>query len=182
MSRSRNGDYGGCSGYEASFEAYHDQSRPSFQASRGNASSFSVYEDNDESSFAPYHDSWVQKPKQPPQVQAREVDSMPRYRMPLGVPLNAHEEDVHPGENTMAEHTFTQFDIRHPSQFEPVSTPRGRERPGGKFKPHHYYPPLSLRKRLSYDICEIYFFVELNSLDLACVLGRFWSVYNIATF
>ncbi len=153
MSRSQaGGDLGGRSGCEPSFEAYQDKSRASFQASLGNASSFSAYED--ESSIAPFHDSWANNSKQAPRGSFRgnssnvapglavhkqesfraqpKDDSLPTYRMPLGAPLNIKEPGVNPGDPTMAECSFTQFDIRHPSQFEPVSTPRGVDRPGGE--------------------------------------------------
>ena len=125
---------------ESSFIPYHDSStsliKPydhkilqPLKSSIGGGlsqSSFSVYEDsNNESSFMPYHDSMHASSsfRKPPVLQDVAV---PVYSAPLGVPL------VH-SEHSISEQTFTQFDIGHPNEFEPVSTPKFVHRKGTLF-------------------------------------------------
>lgn len=88
-------------------------------------SSFSVYADNtrDESSFLPYHDSM-------------HASTMSTAGQPTGAvvaPPPHHTYVVPPSEDvletTVPQLGFTQFDIKHPSSYEPVSTP-AHHKPG----------------------------------------------------
>ena len=131
-----------------SFSCSYDRSQ-SFQPSQSNLSSFSVYEDSQESSFAPFHDSWASRSKnasgaacasfrrtEEPQLQSQSLvpgDREPGlcYRAPLGAPVVPRTEENHLA-NATIEQSFTQFDIRHPGLYEPASTPMvervGRDR------------------------------------------------------
>ena len=94
-----------------------------------NMSSFSVFEDEscaDQSSLAPFHDSWSTAPhvrgglkvsEQQQQLMGKE------YHAPLEAPVMTREKRHTESQNF--EQSFTQFDIRHPNTFEPVSTPMG---------------------------------------------------------
>ena len=97
----------------------------SYATSQSSISSFSVFEDEscaEQSSFAPFHDSWSTAPSAAKNVSGR--DQVGReYLAPLEAPVMKNEKRV--GLNQTMEQTFTQFDIKHPSNFEPVSTPMG---------------------------------------------------------
>ena len=76
----------------------------------------------DQSSLAPFHDSWssahhARNVSGRLQVMGRE------YHAPLEAPVMAHKRGER--ESRAMEQSFTQFDIRHPRNFEPVSTPMG---------------------------------------------------------
>ena len=99
--------------------------KPSFYGSSFNPSasqsSFSIYEDTHGSSFIPFSDSMhtsttSTKPSCFPE------DSAPpqSYSVPLGAPLHSDQ----PFGSSITEQTFTQFDIAHPKNFEPISTPK----------------------------------------------------------
>jgi hypothetical protein len=95
--------------------------------------SFSVFEDEscaDQSSLAPFHDSWSNAPPPGPgatasgQKKQQGVGVATKvYHAPLEAPI-MHGGGGERGNMTM-EQSFTQFDIRHPTSFEPVSTPMG---------------------------------------------------------
>ena len=118
---------------EPSFNCSYDRSQ-SFQPSQSNVSSFSVYEDSQESSFVPFHDSWANRTKNASGVARTSLrkteeslvsgDREPvlSYHAPLGAPIvpRTEENDL---ANATVDQEFTQFDIQHPRQFEPASTP-----------------------------------------------------------
>ena len=117
-----------------SFDCSYDRSQ-SFQPSQSNVSSFSAYEDSQESSFVPFHDSWASRSKnasgaarpsfrrteelQPQSLAPGDREPGLCYRAPLGAPVVPRTEENH----TAVEQSFTQFDIRHPGLYEPASTP-----------------------------------------------------------
>ena len=101
--------------------------------------SFSVFEDEscaEQSSFAPYHDSWSSAPSRGNQggnVSEREK-SLKEYHAPLEARVMTEKRERL---NETIDQTFTQFDIRHPQKFDPVSTPMGA-RQGELFRPPKY--------------------------------------------
>ena len=102
----------------------------SYAASQSTMSSFSVYEDesySEQSSLAPFHDSWSTAPNQSRSTSSgmgqRQQMEGRMYHAPLGAPVMMN--DRRERENRTMEQSFTQFDIRHPTKFEPVSTPMG---------------------------------------------------------
>ena len=99
----------------------------SYAASQSSINSFSVFEDEscaDQSSLAPFHDSWSNAPAPPQQQRQQGMGVAKIYHAPLEAPLMLHGDNNVGGNFTM-EQSFTQFDIRHPNSFEPVSTPMG---------------------------------------------------------
>lgn len=105
----------------------------SYTASQSNMTSFSVFEDEscaDQSSLAPFHDSWSNAPLPGPAASGQKQQGVGVatriYHAPLEAPI-MHGGGGDNGErgNLTMEQSFTQFDIRHPSSFEPVSTPMG---------------------------------------------------------
>ena len=127
-----------------------DQSR-SFQvagASKSNMSSFSVYEDSvEQSSLAPFHDSWANSckdasNKQPGSLEGNtagagasalghEQQKMEKeesgmvYRAALGVPLDG--DGLAGGPNmSVVDQSFTQVGICHPKHVPKVSTPTSK--------------------------------------------------------
>ena len=131
-----------------SYQSY-DQSR-SFQvagASKSNVSSFSVYEDSvEQSSLAPFHDSWANSckdasSKQPGSLegntagaganalgheqQKMEKESGMVYHAALGVPLDG--DGLAGGPNmSVVDQSFTQVGICHPKHAPKVSTPTSK--------------------------------------------------------
>ena len=110
----------------------------SYTASQSNMTSFSVFEDEscaDQSSLAPFHDSWSNAPPPGPgaaasgQKKQQGVGVATRvYHAPLEAPImhgGGGGGDNRERGNLTMEQSFTQFDIRHPTSFEPVSTPMG---------------------------------------------------------
>ena len=90
-------------------------------------SSFSVFEDEscaEQSSFAPYHDSWSSAPSRG--NQGRDVSGrgklLQEYHAPLEARVMTEKKEKL---NETVDQTFTQFDILHPHKFDPVSTPMG---------------------------------------------------------
>lgn len=119
---------------------YSQDSSLSFQPSQ---TSFSVYENSthQESSFVPFHDSWANHSRNTssaPLAGSQRVDTasavlqsstsnnpnFPTYHAPLGVPVKSVGLNVEErGREKTSEQSFTQFDIAHPGEFEPASTP-----------------------------------------------------------
>ena len=104
----------------------------SYTASQSDMTSFSVFEDEscaDQSSLAPFHDSWSNAPAPAPAVsgqkQQRVGVATRVYHAPLEAPIMHGGGDNRERGNLTMEQSFTQFDIRHPTSFEPVSTPMG---------------------------------------------------------
>ena len=98
-------------------------------------SSFSVYEDSrDQSSFVPFHDSWVDSSKDlavntgqndcAHSVDMKGLDGEAEqevvYHMVLGVPLEG--EGVVAG-NVSMDQSYTQIGIHHPKTAPSISTP-----------------------------------------------------------
>lgn len=137
------------SSQEPSFEYSYDRSQ-SFQPSRNNTTSFSVYEESQESSFLPFHDSWANHsknasgaPPPPPQRSFQKTDGSsaqlqvrskplfserqdndhPVLRPPVAQQPEDFGENTYPADQTMEPSFFTQVDIRHPTKFQPASTP-----------------------------------------------------------
>ena len=103
--------------------------------------SFSVFEDEscaDQSSLAPFHDSWSNAPPPGPTGQNQKQQGVGVatrvYHAPLEAPIMQGGGDNRERGNLTMEQSFTQFDIRHPTSFEPVSTPMGAR--SGKLSRH----------------------------------------------
>lgn len=109
----------------------------SYTASQSNMTSFSVFEDEscaDQSSLAPFHDSWSNAPPHGhgPNASGQKMQQQQGvgvatrvYHAPLEAPIMHGGGDNRERGNLTMEQSFTQFDIRHPTSFEPVSTPMG---------------------------------------------------------
>lgn len=99
--------------------SHHDCSANPSQAS------FSVYENTcDQSSFSVFHDSMQTSSSfRASSVHHHEV-APPVASAPLRVPLSHHDHSI-------SDQTFTQMDIAHPRDFEPVSTPKHKCMPSG---------------------------------------------------
>lgn len=95
-----------------------EQSR-SWQPSHHN----SMAADGQESSFAPFHDSWASTCKQEQyavqgNVAAKPLSCQPVIHLPLEAPIMGHTMN-----SSCVEASFTQVGICHPKQFDPTSTP-----------------------------------------------------------
>lgn len=113
----------------------------SYTASQSSMTSFSVFEDEscaDQSSLAPFHDSWSNAPPPGPTGQNQKHQAVGVgtriYHAPLEAPIMQGGSDNRERGNLTMEQSFTQFDIRHPTSFEPVSTPMGAR--SGKLSQH----------------------------------------------
>lgn len=122
----------------------------SYTASQSNMTSFSVFEDEscaDQSSLAPFHDSWSNAPPPGPGAasgqkrQQQGVGVATRvYHAPLEAPImHGGGGDNRERGNLTMDQSFTQFDIRHPTNFEPVSTPMGARSGMSLFINSHLY-------------------------------------------
>ena len=79
-----------------------------------------------ESSFVPYQDSMHTSSSF---RNAPGVKEAPPQVVPLQIPLQLSEQSI-------SEQTFTQFDIGHPKEFEPISTPKFVHHQKGS---HYFY-------------------------------------------
>ena len=130
----------------------------SFQAgvSKSNMSSFSVYDDSlaEQSSFVPFHDSWVNMSKDAathrrtsetiadklstcsnagatgPRAPSSWPGEAKVYQATLGVPLEGDGVGGGGGEVSVVEQSFTQIGIRHPKIAPSISTPVGKNMKG----------------------------------------------------
>ena len=106
----------------------------SYNPSLCNSLSFSAYHDTQDSSLAPFHDSWVAQQSSVNHRAERHTHPPPSGLAALqeaSPPTSSPPHTLPEMPNITAEHTFTQFGILHPEkEFGPSSTPRHCLNPG----------------------------------------------------
>ena len=181
-----------------SYQSY-DQSH-SYQAgvSKSNMSSFSAYEDTaaDQSSFAPFHDSWANSSRdvagggrpesgveqqvcrralrpvsgQSARLEEREGEVV--YHKALGVPLEGGARLGYGGMNSsVADHSFTQVGICHPKVPPSISTPVGKNIGQSTLLQWIYILYSNRQQWERYSIC-IYLYVSLLMEHLSTWGGK----------